>query len=164
MANKVYIASETVKTFKDTGGDVTWTLANLANAAGRISAQLDLGANSRSGIYQWMFRYTAAVNPTVGLGVNLYAVFSDGTDVAGGLGTSDAAIATETILTHSNAQFIAPITANEASTSRAFTRFGTLWIPTRYVSFAVWNALGQALTNTAGNHYLKLTPIPDEIQ
>ena len=53
MANKVYIAEETAKTWTDTGGDYALDLGSLAADGVRVGAQGDLGAAPRADQYAY---------------------------------------------------------------------------------------------------------------
>lgn len=163
MANKIYLQEETAKTFKDSGGDVTFTLASLANGAGRISAQLDLGAAPRAERYLVMVEVKAAASLTLSVEVaRLYMARGDGTDIDGPVGTSDAAIAAETRFT-SNLKYVGSVIADQAAVG-PFNRTFVISCQSRYLSFGIWNPSGQAFSSTGGDCFVKVTPIPDEIQ
>lgn len=165
MANQILAVPGTPITFEDSGGDIALTLASLANGAGRISAQWDRGAGAKPIEYRWQMRYRANAAPTVAA-TNVVRVYlecsDDGTFVAGGLGTADAAVSAEVLLTLG--EFLGAVEITEASTTRDFVRQGNIWIRSRYVSVAVWNATGVALHATAANNEFRLTPVPSEIQ
>lgn len=162
MANKVYTVRETPIVFAPSGGDVVFTPTSLANGAGRISAQLDRGSGAHATRYIWRARYRAAVAPTVGAVVRVYLVTSDGTYADGDLGTGDAAVSAEIDL--GNARLIGAVAADAASTTKDFVASGIVEAAARYLQVAWWNAIGQALSSTAGDQAMTLTPIPDEIQ
>ena len=55
MANELYIADGTILQINgEAGADYAWSVEGLADAAGRVSAQVDLGAAPREYIYQWI--------------------------------------------------------------------------------------------------------------
>lgn len=163
MANKVYYAQETVKSFKSSGGDAVITLTSLANAAGRISAVLDLGAGSKSGEYVWAMRTRVAVAPTVGAAVRVYlATGLDGTWETGDFTAGDGAVSSEDLM--KNLTLVGSVIADEASTTKDFVRNGLLYIRARYIRVAIWNDMGQALSSTATDHEFFLFPVPTEIQ
>lgn len=165
MANLIYGKPGTALVFADSGGDAVITLASLATGGGRISAQLDRGAGAQPALYRWQFRWRANSSPTVAA-TNVVRVYlvpgDDGSYIAGGLGTSDAAVTPEAFL--ANTEFLGASEVTEASTSRDFVRQGFVWVRSRYVSVAVWNASGVSLHATASNNAFRLTPVPDEIQ
>lgn len=163
MANKVYANPETAIEAEGSGGTITLTLASLANGAGRISGQHDRGSGAKPTIYRWQGRFRANVNPAVGAVVRLYLVTADdGTYVDGDFGTADAAVSSENDFL--NALQLGVAIADAASTTKDFVASGLVEIRSRYISLGVWNALGQALNGTSGDHEVRLTPYGDEIQ
>lgn len=164
MPNKVYYAPETVKVFVGSGGDAVITLASLANAAGRISAQLDRGTGSLAAELRWQAKFKVAVAPAIGAGIRVYLITGqDSTTVLdGGFGTADAAVTPEDMLR--NATLIGTVVCDEASNTKSFVRSGLIWVKARYLSIAVWNDSGQALSATSADCEIRLTPEPDEIQ
>lgn len=162
MANKIYNAPETPITFKSSGGTVVFTPQNVSNGAGRISAQWDRGAGSKPGLYRWRARTKAAAALSVGTVLEIYAVTSDGTTVDGNFGTADAAVSASD--KRRNLEPIGSIVADSTTNGEVQQSSGLIEIHERYFSVMWWNALGQALTNTAGDHEFILTPVPPEIQ
>ena len=161
MASNVLIYTGTVKSFKASGGDVAWTLTSLGNGAGRISAILDLGAAPRAFEYEWRLLTKFASTPAVGSPVRLYVVTSADAsgvyqDGGGTLGVADAAVASnENLLIYGGKQQ-GPTVVQHTSAANLWS--GRFICTARYLSFALWNASGQALTGTAGDHELTLTP------
>ena len=162
MANKVYVAPETAISFKSSGGDVVFTPASVANGAGRISAQWDRGSGSKPARYVWRVHTKAAAALAVGVALEIYFATSDGTDVDGNQGTSDAAFSAAD--KRRNLQFVGTVVADSTTNGEVQISSGVVEIYTRYVSVVWWNALGQSLTGTNGDHTFTLTPVPDEIQ
>lgn len=162
MANKVYTATETAISFKSSGGDVTFTPQNVASAAGRISARWDRGAGSKAGRYKWRAKTKAGAALAVGAQLEIFLATSDGTIVDGNQGTSDAVFSAGD--KRRNLQPVGVIEADSTTNGEVQHASGIVWIFDRYISVVWWNALGQTLTNTAGDHEFILTPIPDEIQ
>lgn len=162
MANKIYVAPETAISFKASGGDVTFTPQNVANAAGRISAQWDRGAGSKPARYVWRAHTKAGAALAIGATLEIYFATSDGTDVDGNQSTSDAAFAAAD--KRRNLQFVGTVVADSTTNGEVQIGSGVIEIFTRYLSVVWWNNLGQTLTNTAGDHTFTLTPVPDEIQ
>lgn len=162
MANKIYVAPETAVSFKASGGTVTFTPKNVANAAGRISAQWDRGSGSVPGRYYWRAHTKFQAGLTVGNALEIYFATSDGTDVDGNQGTSDAAFSAAD--KRRNLHYVGSVVADSTSSGEVQIGSGVVEIYTRYVSVVWWNASGQTLTNTDGDHTFTLTPVPDEIQ
>lgn len=156
----------TVKVFAASGGDVTFTFQNVANGAGRISAQLDLGAAPRGRLYRYTAKWKANSTPTVGNVVRISLFNGDNassTRQAGTVGTSDAAISSENDFLNCTAQ-LKPIIVDAASTSKSFQIDGYVILTGRYVSVGFWNASGVTGTNTAGDHEFTLQALYDDIQ
>ena len=162
MANKVYVNPETAITFKASGGDVVFTNTSVANAAGRISAQWDRGSGAKPARYVWRAHTKAGAALAVGNALEIYFATSDGTDVDGNQGTSDAAFSAAD--KRRNLQFVGLVVADSTSNGEVQIASGVVEIYTRYVSVVWWNGLGQTLSSTAGDHTFTLTPVPDEIQ
>lgn len=162
MANKVYAAPETAISFKSSGGDVTFTPTSVANGAGRISAQWDRGTGSKPMRYKWRAKTKAGAALAVGTQLEIYFSTSDGTIQDGNQSTSDAAFAAGD--KRRNLQPVGVIEADSTSNGEPQYASGVVWIFDRYVSVVWWNALGQALSGTAGDHEFTLTAVPDEVQ
>lgn len=162
MANAVKIQTGTPITLTNAGGDYAFTLKNLANGAGRISAQVDLGAAPRAGRYDIRVSLTASGALTLGASylAYVYLATSDGTYEDGDKGDADAGIAA--ITECNNMRCVLVLTPDDTGTVVQ----GSVEVPLsqRYVSVAVWNALGVGLANTDGTSLVKITPVYDEIQ
>lgn len=165
MPNAIYNKPGTATTFQDSGADVALTLASLATGAGRLSTEWDRGAGAQPGLYRVQLRFQSNASPTVSpLNMaRLYLVTrDDATYRSGGLGATDAAVSSETLL--ALADLIGGVEITEASTSRAFVRAWHVAVFSRWVSVAVWNATGQSFHATAANNEVRFTPVPWEIQ
>lgn len=164
MANAVKIQTGTPITFQDSGGTVTFTLNSLANGAGRISAQADLGAAPRPYMYEIRVSAQFAAALAVGAEMRVYISTSDGTTPdAVKAGTADAAVAAETSL--NNAQFVGALIADGTTDNDKQQRSFRVPIYARYVQIALWNAMGQALEPTATYaSYATLTPLYESIE
>jgi hypothetical protein len=162
MANKVYIAEETAKTWTDTGGDYTLDLGSLAADAVRVGAQGDLGAAPRADQYQFKLVIDGFdTAPVVGETVDLYLAFSDGTYVDGDVGTADAAGFTADLpnLMYAGSASVQTITAGDN-----LIISGLVQITQRYVSPVIHNNTADALLGTSDAHKFILTPVPPEVQ
>ena len=162
MPNKVYVAPESAVVFAPSGGTVTFTPTSLANSAGRVSAQWDRGAGSKPILYRWRAKTKAAAALAIGTRLEIYIATSDGSIVDGNVGTADAALSSADKRT--NLQQIGVIGSDSTSNGETQQASGLVEIRDRYVSVVWYNALGQALTGTDGDHSFSLTPVPDEIQ
>lgn len=162
MANKIYAAPESVVSFKASGGTVTFTPTSLASGSLRVSAQYDRGSGSKPGRYVWRLT-TKLASVAAGAFVSVYLSTSDGTTQDGNLGTSDATSSSADKIR--NLQWIGNVVCDKGSDSaEPWNGSGVVEIFDRYVSVVVYNISGVALSSTAGDHILTLTPMPDEIQ
>ena len=162
MANKVYIAEETAKTWTDTGGDYTLDLGSLSADGVKVGAQGDLGAAPRADQYQFKLVIDGFdTAPVVGETVDLYLAFSDGTYVDGDVGTADAAGFTADLpnLMYAGSASVQTITAGDN-----LIISGLVQITQRYVSPVIHNNTADALLGTADAHKFILTPVPPEVQ
>lgn len=161
----VYLTTKTAFTWKGSGGDAVLSMTSVANGAGRLGGRLDLGAFPKPGWYRLFAEMKPQATPTVGNLIRIYlAHWNDDSTPAwadGAVGSADAAFATENDL--KNLKLALNLRVENAS-SRLIRGSGLVYIPTRYVSPVVWNASGAALTTTATDHFIAITPIVDDIQ
>ena len=169
MANLIYQKSGSITSWKTSGGTYTITPTSVANAAGRLGGQGDIGpyTTARSRLFRWYAETKVqATTPVVGKTVDIYLAWwnnDDATNEADAdVGTADAAFATEAHLRQLH--YIGSIILRSTSTTDVHTGSGTCLIPTRYGSPVWWNGTGASLSATAGDHFMYLCPIPDEIQ
>jgi hypothetical protein len=163
MPNKIYRASETPITFRDSGGDAVITLQNLAFGAGRVSARYDRGVGSVAKLHEVTGVFQFETAPALGEAIEIYLFESDGTYMDGTLGTSDAALSSDK---RRNGMLLGAVVADTTSaTTDIIARFKDVPITSRYYSIGVWNAsAGDNLENTANASRIIITPMPDEIQ
>lgn len=162
MPNKIYRAIETTLSFRDSGGDATLTLQNLAFGAGRVSARYDRSTGSKPHLYHWRAVVQFESTPIVGEVVEIYLFESDGTYMDGNLGTSDAALGSDK---RRNGKLIGLVIVDTTSTTTDIIASGLCLISERYFSIGVWNgSAGDNLENTANASRINLTPVPPEIQ
>lgn len=162
MPNEILRVLGTTLSFRDSGGDATLTLQNLAFGAGRVSARYDRGAGDKPRIYHWRAVVQFETAPIVGELVEIYLFESDGTYMDGTLGTSDAALGTDK---RKNGKLIGVVVVDTTSTGTDIVASGMCLINERYFSIGVWNgSAGDNLKNTANTSRVNLTPVHDEIQ
>ena len=162
MANKVYIAEETAKTWTDTGGDYALDLGSLAADGVRVGAQGDLGAAPRAD--QYMFKFVVDgfdTAPVVGETVDLYIATSDGNYVDGDVGTADAAGFTADL---PNLMYLGSASVQTTTAADNLIISGVCQIAQRYVSPVIHNNTADALLGTSDSHKFILTPVPAEVQ
>lgn len=161
--NAVLFKQGTAITFKDSGGDVTFTLSSLGNGAGRISAQADLTA-THAELYELRVSAQFAAALATGATLDVYISTSDGTTPdAVKAGTADAAVAAVTAL--SNAKYVGSVIADGTTDNDKQQRSFIVPIYARYVQVALWNAMGQAF-EAVGTYasYVTLRPVYPDIQ
>ena len=166
MANQILIAPETTVEFRDTGGDETLVLASLAAGAGRLAALHDWGAAPRATRYQLKFFCQFNTTPVIGETVRI-SISEAGLAATGSDATSSGPITQGpmTLPRHElNLRLIAVLTVDEASTSGVMSVEAIFETAARHFGPAVVNNTADALSSTAADNGVDITPIPDEIQ
>lgn len=150
----------TAITLKNTGGTVALTLTSVAAGAGRKSAQVDLGATfSPRFLVTLLTKFGSA--PTAGTPVEVYwASTPDGSAYDGGIAAGDDALSDADI--NKQLQLIGVLCAD--NTTNAQQQAWMFFPPSRYGIIVVFNGTGQALSGTAGDHLVTLTPLIDQYQ
>lgn len=163
MPNKILVNTGAPVTWSPSGGTYLLSCTSLANGAGRIGAQHDLGAGVTDRLCEWEFRFRSATTPSIGEVVRVYiATGRGGTYTAGSLGTADAAVSSEDLLR--NTDPLGAVEVDAASTTKDFVRRGLLYVRARYLSPIIWNASGVAFSATAGHMEFTIWPSSDEVQ
>lgn len=163
--NKIYYAPGTSSKFVSSGGDVVLTLTSVGNGAGRVSAQLDRGAGAQPGLYQIQAVLKAAAALAVGAQAEVYLLQTHvSADVPGNLGTSDAAVSAADKRRNLGAPVVVLNADSTSDGELQISNSNVVEIYGRYVSIMVWNALGQALHGTGTNSYVRITPVPADVQ
>jgi hypothetical protein len=156
MAREMYVnEAATILIGGGVGADYAFSFEGVANGAGRICTQIDLGAPPRPPTLKWRASYKCQATPTAGNEVRFRKAGSDGTYNDGGLGTSDAALATEP--TYNVPQFGA--VKVQAAGTQANVYGGEFDHSDQYLSIVGWNATGATIDATATNFFLSITPI-----
>lgn len=157
----IQIARETALVFGTSGQTVNLTMTSLANNAGRVSSQYDRGTGLASDEYFGRASIKLAVAAAIGATARIYVASSDGTDVDGGLSATDAALPSVERLR--NLIQVATIVADAATVGPFFAPIPIFRFEGRYMQFVIYNEMGQALTATAADHYIKIQAIRPEI-
>ena len=162
MANEAYVRKGTaiVLGHTDNTPNYVWTVTAVANGAGRVSAQIDLGEAPRPGVYVWSAVCQWQATPTQGAMLEFYAAGApDGsaTAVDGNLGQSDAAVSDAD--KRRNLLFIGGIVSEEAAANDVCRASGRFEWTERYLSLLAWNAGGSAIHATAANFVFTLQPV-----
>lgn len=162
MANAIYTKQGTPVVFKDSGGNVTMTLAGVDHGSGRVSAQWDRGASPwprRHRVY-CAFAMDNDHATVVGGSISVHLAVSDGTTVDGRLGTSDAALTDSNLLL--NPLPIGSVIMDAANAADGTIMRGsfTVDIDDRYVSLVIWNGT----TDKIKSGIITVTPCYEEVQ
>lgn len=160
MANEAYIASGTALSINgEVGADYAWSVEGLTNAAGRVSAQVDLGAAPRPGIYAWSCEVQLQATPTQYNTLDIYVATApegDSTQISGDVGASDAALGDVDML--KNLRYIGSVVVENAAASEKNVASGDIMLTERYVSFVIYNDSGATVNATDSNFQFTLTP------
>lgn len=150
----------TAKTWKSSGGDAAFTGTSVANAAGRIGGALDMGT-PRAGRYRVQIQLKMAATPTSGTILQWYLVRSDdNTTRDANLGSSDAAVSDADL--PPQCLFLGNMTLDNVTTQQVCSF--EIDTGARYLSILLWNASGTALSSTAADHIITITPIITQVQ
>lgn len=160
MPNEILQKQGTDRTWAASGGDEVLTLTSLANSAGRKGDGHDYGATHPQR-FRVKLKTKFAVAPTAGNVVEVYwASSEDNTDFDSGTAAGDAAFSDTDLL--KQLHFIGALPADNTTSSQV--KSWLFFLPARYGYPVIYNRSGQALSSTAGDHELVLTPLIDEVQ
>lgn len=161
MANEVYLRKGTSKLVNgEAGADVAWSMEGVANAAGRVAAQIDWGAAPRPDWYEWSCEVQWQATPTRGAVLELYvggAPDADSSQIDGDVGTSDAALADIDMCR--NLKFIGSVVSENAAASEVCVASGRFQFSQRYMSLVGYNAAGATINATDSNFRFNIVPI-----
>ena len=161
MANEIYLRKGTSKLVNgEAGADVAWSMEAVANAAGRVSAQIDWGAAPRPDWYEWSCEVQWQATPTQGSVLELYvagAPDADNTQLDGDVGTSDAALGD--IDMRRNLKYIGCVVSENAAASEICVASGTFQFTPRYMSIVGYNGAGATINATDSNFRFNIIPI-----
>lgn len=161
MANEVYLRKGTSKLVNgEAGADVAWSMEGVANAAGRVAAQIDWGAAPRPDWYEWSCEVQWQATPTQGAVLELYvagAPDADSTQIDGDVGASDAALGD--IDMRRNLKSIGAVVSENAAASETCVASGRFQFSQRYMSLVGYNAAGATINATDSNFRFNIVPI-----
>lgn len=168
MTNPVYVAVGTTITWTDSGGDYAMTLANLATLAGRVGARASLGGFPRQALYRWYGEFEWASAPSADQAVEVWFAGWDSASPAYPMGQVPAtdtgyAAAAAGLSKRKNIIPAGQVIAETAAVG-PFSGGGLIWLPYTHASPLVYNGGGQALKNTSGANFIRLTPVAPDIQ
>lgn len=165
MPSKAYVAAETaIGVNGEAGQDYAWSMEAVADGAGHVSAQIDLGATPRAFQYRLDVEALWQATPTQYATLDIYAAFapdSDVTAIDGDVGNSDAALGDLDQL--ENCRYLGSITVEDANTTKMATSF-EFKTRSRYMSLIGVNNGGSALNATDSNFQCEITPLPTQGQ
>jgi len=160
MANEAYISKGTAILFGgEAGATVALSAEGLANGSGWVSAQRDLGAAPRPGLYDWSCEVQFQATPTQGAGLEIYAAFApdnDSTQIDGDVGATDAALGDVDM--RRNLMLIGYVTSENAAASEKCVASGQFEASKRYLSIVVYNGSGASINATDTNFRFDLQP------
>lgn len=161
MANEIYLRKGTSKLVNgEAGADVAWSMEAVANAAGRVSAQIDWGAAPRPDWYEWSCEVQWQATPTQGSVLELYvagAPDADSSQLDGDIGTSDAALGD--IDMRRNLRYIGCVVSENAAASEICVASGTFQFTPRYMSIVGYNGAGATINATDSNFRFNIIPV-----
>ena len=144
---------------QETPVKATITLASLASGSARQATVIDLGAtHSRDVLIRLKTKW--ASSPTGGTLLRIFAAWCETTSgYPGGCSGSDAAFSDIDDLR--NLDELKPLVADADTDSQVVSCY--VRVQARYLILVVYNdATGQALSSTAGDHALTVTPHKDQ--
>lgn len=166
MAGEAYLRKGTSKLVNgEAGADVALSAEGLSNGAGRVSAQIDWGAQPRPAIYEWSCECQWQATPTAGLPLDLYvagAPDADSTQIDGDIGAVDAALGD--IDMRKNLMYIGSVISENAAANEKCVASGTFFFPQRYMSIVAYNAGGFTLHATDTVFRFNIVPIYWQVQ
>ncbi|MGI9202662.1 MAG: hypothetical protein ACR2Q3_01560 [Woeseiaceae bacterium] len=160
MANELYIANGTAKLISGAAGaDTAFSVEGLADGAGRVSAQIDLGAAPREFLFSWSCECQFQATPDQYGSLDLYiagAPDGDSTQIDGDVGASDAALGDVDM--RRNLIYIGSVISENAAASEKCVKSGSFAHYDRYLTIVAYNDGGAAINATDSNFRFDLTP------
>jgi hypothetical protein len=138
----------------EAGADYALSMEGLANNAGRVSAQIDLGASPRDALIMWHAELLMQATPTQYTGIDFYAAAAydaDASMVWGDVGVADAALGDVDQLR--NLLHIGSVIIEEAGTTK-MVHGGVFDWPHRYISIVGHNNATGATINATDSLFL----------
>lgn len=161
MANEIYVRKGTSRLINGQSGSATdWSMEGVANAAGRVSAQIDWGAAPRPEWYAWSCEVQWQATPTQGAVLELYiaaAPDGDATQIDGDIGNADAALGDVDM--RRNLKFIGQVVSENAAASEICVASGLFQCTERYMSIVGYNAGGASINATDTNFRFDIQPV-----
>lgn len=166
MANEAYGLIGTTQLFNgEAGADVAFSVEGVTNAAGRVSAQKDWGADPRPYTYRWSCEVQFQATPTQYGTLDLYvseAPEDDSTQIDGDSGTTDAALGDVDSLR--NMKYIGRVVVENAAASEKNVASGRFVSFARYFSVVAYNDSGATVNATDSAFRFDITPVSVQAQ
>ena len=161
MANETFISKGTALLVNgEVGADHAFSVEGLADQAGRVSIQIDLGVAPRRAWFAWSMECQWQATPTQGGTLDLYiagAPDGDSTQIDGDVGATDAALGD--IDMRRNLTYIGSVVSENATAGEKSVASGRFFHTERYITFVVFNDGGAAINATDSNFRLDIQPM-----
>jgi len=159
MTQQIQIQAGTALKFNgEAGADVAFSMEGVADGAGRVSAQYDLGADPRDFQFKWTGEVLFQATPTQYATLDFYiatAPDNDSTMITGDVGASDAALGDLNQLR--NLTYIGSIICEQADTTK-MVGSGVFTCLERYLTIVAVNNSGATTNATDSNFIFNLIP------
>ena len=153
MANESYITNGTARLVNgEAGADVAFSVEGVADGAGRVSTQIDLGAAPRPYIFAWSCEVQWQATPTQYGSLDLYiatAPDGDSTQIDGDVGATDAALGDVDM--RRNLKYIGKVVSENATASEKCVASGEFSCMQRYLTIVAYNDGGATINATDSN-------------
>lgn len=159
MTSKAYVLTETsIKVNGEVSADIALSAENLADSAGRVSAQKDWGTGARAFEYDYSIEALWQATPTQYKALEFYlatAPDNDSSQIDGDVGAVDAALGDVDQLL--NMEHIDDVVVEDAATTKMVAS-GSFTSSKRYHTYVIYNDGGAALNATDTTFILTITP------
>lgn len=160
MANEAYVKTGTALLISGAAGAAyAWSVEGITNGTGRVSAQIDLGASPRPGLWQWSCEVQFQATPTQGKGLELYkagAPDNDSSQIDGDVGASDAALGDVDM--RRNLATVGYVVSENAAASEPCVASGVFQHTQRYLTLVAYDDSGASVNATDTNFVFYLQP------
>lgn len=161
MANESYINKGTALLINgEAGAAYAFSVEAVATGAGRVSAQIDLGALPRPDRFEWSCEVQFQATPTQYKGLELYIATApdhDATQIDGDVGNADAALADVDM--RYNLKRIGYVVSENAAASEKCVASGEFTCTQRYLSIVGYDDSGATVDATDSNFRFDLRPV-----
>ena len=153
MANEAYLVKGSAfKVNGESDANHACSVEGLADGAGRVSIQIDLGADPRPVEYSWSCEVQWQATPDQGGTLDIYiagAPDDDSTQIDGDVGAVDAALGDVDM--RRNLKYIGSVVSENATASEKCVASGVFTHTEQFISFIFYNDGGAAVNATDSN-------------